>query len=49
MSGAEEGSTEQEVELDQMEYNMDIIGDAVTISHEEEAFLMDAEHCEVIY
>lgn len=43
----DEASTEQEIELDQTEYNMDIIGEAVTIPHDEQQFLMDAEHCEV--
>lgn len=42
----DEASTEQEIELDQTEYNMDIIGEAVTIPHDEQQFLMDAEHCE---
>lgn len=48
MSEAEEGSTEQEIELDQIEYSMDMIHheEAVTIPTEEH-FLMDAEHCEV--
>lgn len=41
----DEGSTEQEIELDQIEYNMDVIEDGVTLS--EDHFLMDAEHCEV--
>jgi len=46
MSEAEECSTEQEVELDQIEYSMDMIHEeAVTIPTEH--FLMDAEHCEV--
>lgn len=48
MNEPDEGSTEQEIELDQTEYNMDIIGEAVTIPHDEQPFLMDAEHCEVI-
>jgi len=46
MNEPDEGSTEQEIELDQTEYNMDIIGEAVTIPHDEQPFLMDAEHCE---
>jgi hypothetical protein len=43
------GSTEQDVELDQIEYSMGdaIIEETVTIGNEEH-FLMDAEHCEVI-
>ncbi|XP_032785312.1 INO80 complex subunit B [Daphnia magna] len=47
LSEAEEGSTEQEIELDQIEYSMDMIHheEAVTIPTEEH-FLMDAEHCE---
>ena len=45
-SEAEEGSTEQEIELDQIEYNMDMIEEAVMVPTEEH-FLMDAEHCEV--
>ena len=47
MNEPDEGSTEQEIELDQTEYSMDIIGEAVTIPHDEQPFLMDAEHCEV--
>ena len=46
-SEAEEGSTEQEIELDQIEYSMDMIEEAVTITNEEHFQFMDAEHCEV--
>jgi len=46
ISEPDEGSTEQEIELDQTEYNMDMIGEDITIMHDEQPFLMDAEHCE---
>lgn len=47
-SEVDDGSTEQDVELDQIEYNMaDVIEETVTIGSEEH-FLMDAEHCEVM-
>lgn len=47
MSEAEEGSTEQEIELDQIEYSMDMIHEEAVTIPAEEHFLMDAEHCEV--
>lgn len=43
----DDGSTEQEVELDRIEYNMNVIEDGVTLPLDEHHFLMDAEHCEV--
>ena len=46
-SEAEEGSTEQEIELDQIEYSMDMIHEEAVTIPSEEHFLMDAEHCEV--
>ncbi|XP_046452342.1 INO80 complex subunit B-like [Daphnia pulex] len=46
MSEAEEGSTEQEIELDQIEYSMDMIHEEAVTIPAEEHFLMDAEHCE---
>nr|CAH0107248.1 unnamed protein product [Daphnia galeata] len=45
-SEAEEGSTEQEIELDQIEYSMDMIHEEAVTIPSEEHFLMDAEHCE---
>lgn len=47
ISEAEEGSTEQEIELDQIEYSMDMIHEEAVTIPTEEHFLMDAEHCEV--
>jgi len=43
----DDGSTEQEVELDRIEYNMNVIEDGVALPLDEHHFLMDAEHCEV--
>lgn len=45
-SDAEGGSTEQEIELDQVEYSMDMTEEAIAVPSTEH-FLMDAEHCEV--
>ena len=45
-SDAEGGSTEQEIELDHVEYSMDMTEETVTVTSHEH-FIMNAEHCEV--